>query len=46
MLIDFREGGREEEREGEKHPCEREILIGCLFHVPQQGQNLQLRHVP
>ena len=30
MLIDFREGGEEKEKEGEKHQCEREALISCL----------------
>ena len=29
----FRERGREGEREGEKHPCERETSIGCLWQV-------------
>ena len=33
----LRERGREGEREGEKHQCEREILIGCLSDVPQLG---------
>ena len=28
---------REEEREGENHPCERETLIGCILHIPQPG---------
>ena len=35
MLIDFRERGRAEEREGEKPQCKRETLIGCLSHLPQ-----------
>ena len=30
----FRERGREEEREGEKHPRERDISISCLSHIP------------
>ena len=30
MLIDFREWEREGEREGDKHQCERETLIGQL----------------
>ena len=33
----FREKGREGERKGEKHQCEREISIGCLPYVPQLG---------
>ena len=31
-LFMSREQGREEEREGEKHWCERETLIGCLLN--------------
>ena len=35
------ERGKEEEREGEKHPCERETLIGCLWYVfPDQESKL------
>ena len=30
----FREGGREGERDGEKHLCERETLVGCLSFLP------------
>ena len=41
MIIDFREQGREDEREGEKHRCERETLIGCLSYPPYWGTNLQ-----
>ena len=37
MLTDFRERGMEEEKEGEKHQCERETLIGCLSYRPQPG---------
>ena len=33
----FRERGREGEREGEKHRCERETYIGCLSYAPQPG---------
>ena len=33
----FRERGREGEREGEKHRCEREMSIGCLLCTPQPG---------
>ena len=36
MLIDFREGGREEKKDGVKHQCERETLIGCLLHTSLQ----------
>ena len=42
----FRERGREGEREGEKHPCERETSISCLSHTPNWGPGLQPRHVP
>ena len=28
---------RERVREGEKHQCDRETSIGCLFHVPHPG---------
>ena len=34
MLIDFRERGREGEREGEKHGCVRQTSFDCLSHVP------------
>ena len=34
MLIDFRERGREGEKEGEKHRCEREALTDCLSFCP------------
>ena len=43
-LFIFRERGREGEREEEKHPHERETLP--LTHFPNQGPNLQPRHVP
>ena len=33
----LRERGREGEREGEKHPGEKETLIGCLLSAPQPG---------
>ena len=39
-LCIFRQGGREGEKEGEKHQCERKTSIGCLLHVPQQGTEL------
>ena len=40
MLIDFRERGKEEEREGEKYQL-------VIFHMcPERGLNLQLSHVP
>ena len=35
MLIDFRERGREGERE--RNTDVRETLIGCLLHLPQWG---------
>ena len=35
MLIDFRERGREGEREKEKRPCKREAWICFLLHMPQ-----------
>ena len=34
MPVDFRERGKEGEKKGEKHQCEREISIGCLLHAP------------
>ena len=34
ILFIFRERGREGEREGEKHQCERETSIGCLLYMP------------
>ena len=45
-LLIFRESGREGEKEGEKHQCEREISIGCLSYTPWLGLNLQPRCVP
>ena len=45
-LFIFRERGRKGEREGEKHPCERETFIGCLLQAPNQGPGLQPRPVP
>ena len=44
FLIDFRERGREGERQGEKHQCETEIPSGCLVHAPWLGT--KPRHVP
>ena len=38
----FREGGRE----GEKRPCARDTLFGCLSHTPNRGPGSQRRHVP
>ena len=35
----FREKGKEAEREGEKHQCERETMMGCLFYVLQLGSS-------
>ena len=37
MLIDFRERGREGEREGEKDRCETETSIRCLLYAPLPG---------
>ena len=34
------------EREGEKHWCMRDTLMGCLSHAPKWGPDLQPRHVP
>ena len=31
----FLEGGKDREREGEKHRCVRKASIGCLSHTPQ-----------
>ena len=45
-LFIFRERGREGEREGEKHWCARETLIGCLLHTSNWRSGPQLRHVP
>ena len=47
-LFIFRERGREGEREGEKHQCARETLIGCSLHALSQrpAEYPQLRHVP
>ena len=45
-LFNFRERGREEEREGEKHWCVRDTLITCLSHAPSRGPGPQPRHVP
>ena len=45
-LLIFRERGKEREREGEKHQCERETIINCLFNKPQPGPNLQPSHTP
>ena len=40
-LLNFRQRGREGEREGEEHQH-----CGCLSHTPHLGPGLQLRHVP
>ena len=44
-LCIFREGGREGEREREKHPHVRETSIDCLSHMPNWGPSPQPRHV-
>ena len=36
-LFTSREKRREGEREGEKHQCVRDVLIGCLSHAPEWG---------
>ena len=36
-FIYFQREGSEGEREGEKHRCERETLLGCLSYTPQPG---------
>ena len=36
-LFTFREGGREREREGEKHQCARDTFIGCFLNAPIWG---------
>ena len=41
----FRERGRKEGREGEKHLCVRETSISCILHTPNQGSGPQPRHV-
>ena len=45
-LFIFRERAREGEREGEKHWCERESLIGCLSHTSNQGHGPQPKELP
>ena len=37
ILFIFREGGREGEKKGEKHLCDRETSISCLLHAPGPG---------
>ena len=44
FLISFQRE-REGERQEEKHPCVREMLIGCLSHAPNWGPGLKSRHV-
>ena len=34
-------GGREEEKEAEKHPCERETSLSCLSHTSSRGPGPQ-----
>ena len=45
ILFIFRERGREGDREGGKHLCERESLISCFSHTPCQGPGPHPRHV-
>ena len=42
----FRERGREGDREGEKHRCERNIHQGCLLYPDLQGPNTQPSPAP
>ena len=44
-LFIFRGRGRKGERRGKKHPCAREIVIGCLSHAHNQGPGPQPRPV-
>ena len=45
-FTDFRERGREREREWGKHQCERKTSSGCLPMLPDWELNLQPRYVP
>ena len=36
-LFTFRARGMEEEREGERHQCERDSSISCFSHAPNQA---------
>ena len=40
ILFIFRERGREGDREGEKHQCEREALTCCFSYAPRLGGEL------
>ena len=46
FLFIFRERGREVEREGEKHQCERGTSIACPLHTCSRGPGQQPGHVP
>ena len=46
VFIDFREKGREVDREREKHRCERGSLTSCLLHKPQLETKHTTPHVP
>ena len=46
ILFIFRDKGRKGKREGEKHWCVRDTLIGCLLHISNWGPGPQPRHVP
>ena len=37
IYLFFIEREGREKREGEKHQCEREMLIGCLLCMPRSG---------
>ena len=45
-LFILRERGSEGEREGEKHQCAGDTLIGCFLYAPNQELGLQPGHVP
>ena len=42
MPIDFKEWGREKEREGDKHRHEGETSMGWLLHIPGLGTKLAI----
>ena len=45
-LFTFRERGREGKREGGKHQCVRDTLVGSLSHTPNWGAGPQPGHEP
>ena len=46
MFTDVRERGREGKGQTDRHQCEREVLIGCLWYTTWLGLNPQPRYVP